>query len=170
MPYRNQSGFTLIELVISIGLAGIVLLVLISSLLLMISFRVKNQSIAEVEQQGAFVMELVSRTLRNAEAITSPTAGNTASSLTVDVVDVASDPTVFDLSSSRVRMTEGVGSPIFLTSSLLNASSITFRNLTRTNTPGALRIELTLSRVNTSGWFPFSFSKTFYGTAALRPQ
>ena len=56
-------------------------------------------------------MELITQTLRNAQAITSPAVGASASSLTVDVVDATEDPTVFDLSSNQIRITRGVGSP-----------------------------------------------------------
>ncbi|MEK7620707.1 MAG: prepilin-type N-terminal cleavage/methylation domain-containing protein [Patescibacteria group bacterium] len=153
-------GFTLVELLVSLGLASILLLVILSIFLSSIRSQTTQRSVAEVEQQGAMVMELITQTLRNAQAITSPAVGASASSLTVDVVDATEDPTVFDLSSNQIRITRGVGSPITLTSTLLTASAITFTNVSTTDSSGAVKIEFTLSHGD--------YDETFYGTASLR--
>ena len=47
----------------------------------------KNQVIAEVEQQGEQIMSLMTQTLRNADAVNSPTKGNNASTISIDVFD-----------------------------------------------------------------------------------
>jgi len=166
---KNKKGFTLIELLVYIGIASIVLFAIIGQYLALLQMRAKHQTIAEVEQQGEFVMHLITQTVRNAEAINSPSIGTSASILSVDVIEAADDPTLFDIFGGRIRVTEGAGSAANLTSILLNTSSLLFENVSGTGTPGAVRIQFTLSRVNTAGIIPYAYEKTFYGTASLRP-
>lgn len=168
MLFKNNKGFTLVELLLYISIVGAMILSVSAFLPLFMESRVKNQTISEVEQQGTQVLQLITQTIRNAETVTSPSQGVSASSLTLDVVDVAKDPTIFDLSGSTIRIKEGVGSPISLTSSRVTGSSITFHNLSRTSTPGTIRIQFTISHVNPEGRNEYDFSKTFYGTATLR--
>jgi len=165
---NNQKGFTLIELLLYVSIVGAVILSISVFLSLLMQSRVKNQTIAEVEQQGIQVMQIITQTGRNAEAITSPAIGSSSVSLTLDVVTVAKDPTVFDLSGNAIRIKEGTGSAIALTNSRVTASNLTFKNLSRTGTPGTVRIQFTLTHINPSGRNEYDFSKTFYETATLR--
>src|SRR3989338_405637 len=107
MKLQTHSGFTLVELLLYVSITAIILLATSGFLFMLLEARIKNQTIAEVEQQGLQVMQLITQTARNAEAVTSPAVGTSASSLTLDVVTVVSDPTVFDLASGVIRITEG---------------------------------------------------------------
>lgn len=163
-----QKGFTLTELLLYISIVGAVILSISGFLFLLMQSRVKNQTISEVEQQGIQVMQLVTQTGRNAEAITSPAVGTGSASLTLDVITAVSDPTIFDLSGNAIRIKEGTGSAIPLTNSTVTASGLTFQNLSRAGTPGTIRIQFTLTHINPSGRNEYDFSKTFYGSATLR--
>ncbi len=167
IPYSNQ-GFTLIETLLYVALTSILLLALSAFLFILLESRIKNQTIAEVEQQGLQVMQLITQTVRNAEAITSPSIGTSASTVTLDVVTAANDPTVFDLSGGVLRITEGAGSPISLSNTHVTVSSLTVQNLSRASTPGTIRIFFTLTHVNPDGRNEYNFSKTFYASASLR--
>ncbi|OGD62601.1 hypothetical protein A2160_06250 [Candidatus Beckwithbacteria bacterium RBG_13_42_9] len=157
---HSHAGFTLVELLLYASIVGAVVLSMAGFLSLLMQSRVKNQTISEVEQQGVQVMQIITQTSRNAASLNSPTQGQTASSLSLDA-------TVFDLSSGTIRITEG-GSPISLTNSRVTASALTFKNLSRTDTPGTIRIQFTLTHVNPQGRNEYNFSKTFYGSASLR--
>ena len=165
---KNKSGFTLIELLLYVSISAMMLLVISVFLSSLLQSRIKNQTIAEVEQQGFQVMQMITQTARNAEAITSPAQGASASSLTLDVIAAANDPTIFDAASGVIRITEGVGSAISLTNSRVTTSVLTFQNLSRASTPGTIRIQFTLTHVNPEGRNEYSFSKTFIGSATLR--
>lgn len=165
---KNTAGFTLIELLLYVAISSVMLLAISFFLQTLLESRIKNQTIAEVEQQGLHVMQIITQTARNAEVITSPTVGTSASSLTLDVITGASDPTVIDLSSGAIRIAEGVGSPVALTNSRVTASALTVQNLSRTSTPGTIRIQFTLTHVNPEGRNEYSFTKTFIGSATLR--
>jgi prepilin-type N-terminal cleavage/methylation domain-containing protein len=165
---KRNAGFTLIELLLYISIASVILLATSVFLSLLLQARIKNQTVAEVEQQGLQVMQLVTQTARNAEAITAPVPSVSASALTLNVITVASDPTVFDLSGGAVRVTEGVGSAVALTNPRVIASGLSFTNLSRAGTPGTVRVQFTLTHANPEGKNEYAFSKTFIGSATLR--
>lgn len=161
-------GFTLIELLLYVGIAGVVILSVSVLLSLVLSTRVKSQAIAEVEQQGTQVLQIFGQTARNASSVTSPTIGTSASSLTIVVPTSSLSPTVFDLSTGAIRIKEGATSDIVLTNTRVTASNLTFSNLSRSGTPGTVRIQFTLTHINPENRQEYNFSKTFYGSATLR--
>lgn len=165
---HSQTGFTLIELLLYVAISSVMLLAISFFLQTLLESRIKNQTIAEVEQQGLQAMQIITQTARNAEAITFPITSTSASSLTLDVLSITNDPTVFDLSNNKIRITEGVSSPVELTNSRVTVSGLTFQNLSRAVTPGTIRIQFTITHVNPAGRNEYSFTKTFTGSATLR--
>lgn len=161
-------GFTLIELLLYVSIASIMLLVTSLFLSTLLQSRIKNQTIAEVEQQGLQVMQIVTQAVRNTDTINSPAQGASAASLSLNTYTVGNNPTVFDLSSGTIRIKEGAAAVIPLFNSRLTASALTFQNLSRTSTPGTVRIQFTLTHVNPEGRNEYSFTKTFIGSATLR--
>jgi len=156
-----QKGFTLIELLLYIAIASIIVFTTASMLRFTLELRTKNQTIAEVEQEGAQVMQLITQTVRNATAISSPTIGASGASLSVDT-------TVFDLSGGSIRIKEGAGAAVNLTSSKITVSSLNFQNLSRVSTPNIVRVSFTVTYTNSSGRNEYDFTKSFYGSAGLR--
>lgn len=150
----------MVELVIYIALLTILLLSVTLFITSFLKSKAQNQSMAEVEQQGTQVAQIISQSIRNAENITLPITGGTAASLTLDVVTVANDPTMFSLSSGVIKMQEGAASAVDLTNSKATASGLSFYNVSRTSTPGAIKFQFTLTYNN--------YSKTFYGSSSLR--
>jgi len=165
---QTHKGFTLIELLLYVALSAILLLSISIFLSTLLESRIKNQVIAEVEQQGMQVMQIVVQTVRNADTINSPATGVSAASLSINTIVSGNNPTVFDLSGGAIRITEGAGSAIVLTNSRLTASGLTFSNLSRASTPGIVRIQFTLTAVNSTERNEYNYAKTFYGSASLR--
>jgi len=165
---QTNRGFTLVELLLYLAIASIMLFTTTLFLQTLLESRVKNQTITEVQAQGLQVMQIMTQTIRNAEAITSPVAGASALSLTLDVVQAGDDPTVFDLSSGTVQIKEGAAAVVPLTNSRVTVSDLNFQNLSRSGTPGTIRISFTLTHINPSGRNEYNFSKTFYASASLR--
>lgn len=165
---KTQKGFTLVELLLYIAIVSIIVFSSASLLQFTLESRVKNQTIAEVEQEGVQVMQLITQTIRNGTAINLPTIGNSSALLSINVVTGANSPTIFDLSSGRVRIKEGSGVATNLTSSKVTVTNLNFQNLSRTSTPNTIRISFTISYVNTSGRSEYTYSKTFYGSTNLR--
>ncbi|HTE58610.1 MAG TPA: prepilin-type N-terminal cleavage/methylation domain-containing protein [Verrucomicrobiae bacterium] len=165
---RNTAGYTLIELLLYISIAGILLLAVTSFFQLTLDARAKSQTIMEVDEQGTALMEYITQTVRNADSITTPVAGATGSSLTIAVPTAGLSPTIFDLTGTTAQVKEGVATAVALTNNKVQISSLTFKNLTRGGTFGAVQVSFTVTRVNTSGLNAYDYSKTFTTTVALR--
>lgn len=165
---KAQRGFTLLEILLYVSLISIMLLVFSLFLSLLFESRIKNQAIFEVESQGTQVVSQISQIIRSADGINSPAIGTTASSASIDVYAAASDPTLLDLSSGKIRIKEGAGSYIDLNNSKVTASALTFKNLSRSGTPGIMTFQFTLTFVNSSGRNEYDYAKTYYGSASLR--
>ena len=164
----KQKGFTLIELLLYVGISSVMLLAISVFLSTLLQSRIKNQTIAEVGQQGLQVMQLITQTVRNADVLNSPLQGASASSLSLNTYTAGNNPTVFDLSGGAIRITEGATAAVILSNTRVTASALTFQNLSRANTPGTIRIQFTITHVNTEGRNEYQYTKTFVGSATLR--
>ena len=167
---KSPAGFTLLELILYISLLAAMLMVFSIFLGVLFRGRIKNQTITEVHQQAMQVMQLMTQTIRNAEGINFPPLGTEAQSLSLNVLDAAKDPTIFDVSGDIIHVTEGVGSAIPLTSSRVIASDFSFKNLSRNDISGIIQIQFTLTHVNPGGRNEYDYTKVFYGSESLRPQ
>jgi len=165
---KRKRGFTLIELLLYVSISSIILLVTSTFLFSLLQSRIKNQTIAEVEQQGLQVMQVITQAVRNADSINTPLQGASSASLSLNTVVALNNPTIFDLASGVIRIKEGTGEAISLINSRITASSLNFQNFSRTNTPGTVRIQFTLTHTNTEGRNEYSFTKNFIGSSTLR--
>lgn len=168
--YKNnsQKGFTLVELLLYVSVLVIMLLVISLFLSTLLQSRVKNQTIAEVEQQGLQTMQMITQTVRNASTINTPAVGGGAAALSVGTYISGNNPTLFDMGSGAIRMKEGAAGIVSLTNDRVTVSALNFQNLSHISTPGTIRISFVLTHINPSGRNEYSFSKTFYADASLR--
>jgi GxxExxY protein len=164
----NPKGFTLLEILLSIAIASILFAVVGSLFVSVLQNRVKMQSIAEIEETGMQIVQLLTQSIRNAEGINSPAAAATGTSLSLDVVTAGDDPTVFDLNSGAIRIKEGAAAAINLSSSKMTASALSFQNVSGTNAPGSVTYTFTLTLVNPEGRNEYTYAKTFTGATSLR--
>lgn len=164
----HQKGFTLVELMLYVAISASLLLAISLYVTFVLQSRIKNQTVAEVEQQGIHVMDMMTQAVRNGESITAPAQGNSGGSLVMDVISSSNDPTVFDVSSGVLQIKEGISSTIPLTNSRVSVSGLSVYNISHPSTPGAVRIQFTVSHINPSGRPEYDYAKTFYATAALR--
>ena len=161
-------GFTLIEVLLYVSIAGILLTGITTFFLITVQARTKYQTISEVENQGSQVVNLIAQTIRNGTALTTPPANSSAASISITTAVASTTPTIFDLSGGTVRITEGANTAAPITSSRVIVSNLVFYNLTRTNAPSSIRFQFTLSSVNPANKNEYEFSQTFYGAASLR--
>ncbi len=168
MKYTYQRGYTLIDLLMYIAIVGSLLIAVTMFAALSTESRVKNQSVSEVNSQGSAAMDYMTQAVRNADTISAPVAGATASSLTVTVPTSSLSPTIFDLSGGALRVKEGTAAAIALTNSKVQISALNFKNLTRPSTPGIVQISFVVSRTNPNGKNEYDYQKTFTSSIALR--
>ncbi|MFA6520907.1 MAG: hypothetical protein WCT53_00780 [Candidatus Gracilibacteria bacterium] len=167
---KHTQAFTLVELLLSIGLLATILMVVSVFLFNTLQIRTKSQVVSEVEQQGAAVIQIMTQVGRNALLINSPAAGNSANSVSFSTLNLSKNPTIFDLSAGAIRIKEGAGAAVVLTATNVVASGLTFQNLSRPGTKGTVKIQFTLAYNSASGRNEFIYSKTFYASASLRQQ
>lgn len=165
---QHNRGFTLIELLLYISLTGIVLLGVTFFLLSMLELRERNQTIAEVEQQGAFLLHVMTQAIRNAEDVTTPSESENDSTLSLSMSDSALDPTVFSFSGGVVYLEEGGGQAIPLTNNRVIVSDLLFQNRSRSGTGGLINISFEMEHVNSSNQRVFEYEKIFYGSGGIR--
>ncbi len=166
--HLTRAGFTLLELILYVGISSIILIITSLFLSTIIQSRVKNQTIAEVEQQGLQVMQIITQATRNADNINSPATSTSAAIFSMNTIISLNNPTVFGLATGTIRIKEGSATAVNITNSRVIASGLTFQNLSRPSTPGTIRIQFTLTHANPEGRNEYSFSKTFIGSATLR--
>ncbi|MFA6524370.1 MAG: hypothetical protein WC264_02190 [Candidatus Paceibacterota bacterium] len=167
--FKNNNGYTLIELMLYISLAVGMLLVISIALSTFFDSRIKNQTILEVDQEGMQVMQIITQTIRNANSVNFPIFGTNDTSLSLSVINPALDPTVFALLGNEINIAEGLNPAVSLTNNLrVIASGLLFENLSRNLTPNTIGISFTLSHINPSGRNEYNYSRTFYGSASLR--
>lgn len=167
MSETQKKGFTLIELLLYISLTAVLLITLSIFLSTMISNRTKHQVISEVESSGAQIVSQISTSIRNAAAINNPLQFTNSSSLSLDMITVANNPTIFSAAGGVLTKQEGNAGAINLHSTRISTTNLSFTNMSRDNTPGNIKFTITLEYIG-SGMTDVSYAKTFYGSASLR--
>ncbi len=162
-------GFTLVEMILYVSICSILLVSISTFLSFLLEARIRSQAITEVNQQGFQVLHVMTQTVRNGRSIQTPTIGNTSSSLSITTGNTLLNPTVFDSSSTTLRITEGSNIPFPLINSRVKISALTFQNVSSTSSiEKIIRISFTLEYYNKGGRGEYSYSKSFNGSATLR--
>lgn len=165
---KNQSGVTLVEMIVYIAIASIVLGAIGTVYTTIVALRVKNQAVLEVEQQGQHMMQAITLAVRNAASISAPAAGASAASASLSTYAAGTTPTVFSITNGVLNIREGSTTAIPLSTSDVSVSDLNFQNITRTGTDGMLRITFTVTYVNPTGRTNQSVTRTFTNSAAVR--
>ena len=166
--FRNPLGFTLIELLLYISIAGATLLAVVLFSTELLNARVKNQAMAEIDQQGIQIIEIITQAIRNAENINSPALGQGADALSLGQTDINKNPSIFYINNNQLYITEGANLPVVLTNSKIKIFNLSFFNASRSNAPGVVKVEFVLKYNNLENRQEFEYEKTFKASASLR--
>lgn len=160
-------GFTLIELIIYIGIVVVFLLGAINFGLEIIYGNIKAGAIREVQQNARFAMEKMARIIEEAKAINSPEPGNSANSFSLEMTNPSLNPTIFDVSNNKLRLTQGMKGSYELTSDRVIVSGLQFTNLSYVETPGTVLIEMKIDHINPGNQREYAVSFEIKSTASL---
>ena len=69
MKRNRKTGFTLIELIVMIGILGVIVIAGSGLFLTLLRSSVKTRALVEVKQSGSYAMEVMSRMIRNAQTL-----------------------------------------------------------------------------------------------------
>lgn len=167
--FPKNKGFSLVETLLYVTIVSMVLFSIVFLLSFLTSTRVKNATIYDVNSQGAYVMQLMVNTVRNADSIDFPLASATSSTLSLTVSDGMLSPTVFDVASGTLRIKEGASNPIPLTNSHVTVSSLTFQTIApASSVDKTVKVSFTISYNNPNNRGEMEFIQTFSGSATLR--
>lgn len=116
MRNKKEKGFSLIELLIYIGIFVASSVFLVSILIIFTRIHLQQTSINTVNQQISFVNNTVQRLVRQSSLIDIP-AGVSTSSLTLRMASSSKDKTSIYLDSDEnvIYMTQGTSTPVALT-------------------------------------------------------
>lgn len=165
---KNKNGFSLIETIIYVAIFSVFIIALVSFGSSMTASRLHNQTVLEINDQGAKIMKTITQVLRNANNVNSPSISNTASSLSVATGVPATNPTIFSENGGILYVAEGAGGQIALTNNKVIVSNLLFSNFSRPGTPNIIKISFTLTSVASSSSPGGSYSFVFNGSAGLR--
>jgi type II secretory pathway pseudopilin PulG len=167
--FSSQRGFTLVEMLLYVSISSVILLSLSLFMSFLLGSRIKNDSIADVNQQGLQVMQLMAQTVRTSKSVDFPNVGASSTSLSLTMPDPLLSPTVFDVVNGVIRIKEGSNAVVPLTNSHVTVSSFLLQNISATSTTDRIvRMSYTIDHNNPSNRNESSFTKTFSGSATLR--
>ncbi len=164
---KNNKGFTLIELIIYSAILIVVLSVFLNFIWEIVYGNVKTQAIREVQQNGRFAMEKIMRTIQESTLINIPVSGESADSLSLEIENKKLNPVIFDVVDKILRITQEKEDLYSLTNNRVRVDSLQFTNLSYAQTPGTIRIEMTISHQNEGNRREYDVSQDFVSTISL---
>lgn len=172
---RAQSGFTLIEMLLYVGVSGIVLTSLVAFGWNMIGIGAKNGTHNDVVSNARLASEKLSFFIREATDIDTVNsnfgvnlANVSGSKLTLRGV-APNDPIVIDVSGGTLRVALGASSPVALTSTNIAVSSLIFANASSADGKSKnVGFEIMLGTVSTGNRFEYASSTAIRSSAELR--
>ncbi len=145
---RNTSqGFTLIEMMITIGLLSIFLVVLATLFTASIDVQTRSRTYSAVSNDGRFLLAQLDYDITRASAVTTPAAlGASASSL---VLTISGNTYTYAISSGRLQLTDNTGAD-YLTSSDDIISGLSFTKIGNSGGLETVRYTFTLAGPSTT--------------------
>lgn len=133
MKKIKTNGFTLLELILYMGIVTIILSAIIPFAWNVIESGAKSGVQEEVYDQGRFISEKIEQEIRNAQDISLSTsnfdlnlAANPGKKLSI--IEFGGTTTIFDVQNGKVRITQGANPPVNLNSNDTNVTDLTFTN------------------------------------------
>ena len=150
---EKKCGFSLIELLVVVGLIGVIMVFTVGLLFSILQASRKSEALTTVRQKGSHVLELISTMIRNATEITA------CSSTSLTITNYDGGSTTFNCSDSSISS----NSAVLLSSGV---SSCNFScSFGERGIPDSATIELTLF---SEGDLGDQVSLTFTTSASLR--
>lgn len=149
----KKTGFTLLEIMLYIGITAIMAMVCFSFFFRIIKDKTKQERIAEVEETGQFVLRKMTYYTRRANTVGATTVYNVSPG-TLVLTYVANPQVTFDtyqkqitlagspIMITKLRIKVGAGAAVDITSDKLNVTNFLLKNLSNA---GATTVEINLA-------------------------
>lgn len=163
----KKKAVSLVELILYIGLVTTILGVVVTYFYVLNINKIRNQTVSVINEQGQYIMSLVTQYIRNASSITLPVLNTSGSSLSLVM---SSSPTsiIFNLNGDSIQIKEDAASPIRISNSKIILSGLIFINASQNTAKGNIRVQFTLSYINPENRKELDYSQTFISSATLK--
>ena len=166
----NEKGFTLMEILVYIGIFTIVMTYIIGFSLEIVRNRIKNEAMQAVEENARFALGRMVQELKEASSVNTGASvfGVHPGVLTLVMPQAWKNPTVYDVVGGKLRLTYGTNDPVFVTSENLNVKKLKFYNYSVPGYPQNIKIDLTLEYINPEHSAEYSAETSMTTTVTLR--
>jgi Tfp pilus assembly protein PilW len=168
MKNLHHSGFTVIEVMIYIALTAMLMVALSAFLNMTLDSQVKVDTMNNVENGGWRVVSYLDQTIRNADAVTAPTSGQSANTLTLAMADASKNPTIFSITDGRLYIKEGTGQNIDLLPQSVAVNNFTFTNAAVSGVPAIIRYQFDMYNNNANTRQQYQYTKNFSSSTGIR--
>ncbi|MBP9773896.1 MAG: hypothetical protein KBD00_04685 [Candidatus Peribacteraceae bacterium] len=103
---RTRSGFSLLEMMLFLGIVSMMSFTLVSVFISTQDSRIRQQGIAALEQRGGQILQTLTRRIRRAETILTPRSPGTGGILTLQMAQNTENPTIFFNSGANLYIVE----------------------------------------------------------------
>ncbi len=167
---KTKIGFSILEIIIYIALVGTILAATTSIAFEIYHGHTKNVSYQSLQNNARFVLSKIVTEIENAQSINTETSifNSNTGMLSLQTGNSGTNPTLFQIESQRVSIKQGTSASVQLTSADTNATVLRFENLTAPQTPGTVKITLTLTYKDTGNRTELNSSVTLTTTANIR--
>jgi prepilin-type N-terminal cleavage/methylation domain-containing protein len=163
-----QRGFTMLELLIYIGIVSLVVAALSQVGFNVLYGEAKLNSLFETNYNLRFVQGKITKIIREAQTIDTPGgSGETTSKLEV----TASDSTTIEVSldAGRIFIERGTDERQALTSESIKVTNLEFTNTARDESlPAMIRIKIEAKTRNQEGLSFYDYDQTIFASAGVR--
>lgn len=161
---NSKKGFTLVEILLYIAILSTMILLILGFLTMAMNLKVKNETITEVDYQGAYIMSLILNRVKNAENISFPEKGSSSDEL---IFNSGESEIIINAIGGVVYIKEGENDMININNNYVSISNLSFNNLGSEETSDSIQIIFEIERVNETGRMEYHFQRSFRGAASL---
>ncbi len=161
----RRSGSTLLELVLFLGLVGIMSGTVIAVFMATQDARVRQQGIAALEQRGGQVLQTMTRRIRRGERILYPAVNTSAPILVVQMTQNSEFPTIFAQSQDNNIVFVEKNAQSSILSDRLTISNLSFRNIDNMSIIFSFDLSIILQLPS-----KITYSRHFESAVTLFPQ
>lgn len=167
-------GFTLLEVMIAIGVMAIISVTIAQVFIATTKSNTKTELMKDIKQNGDYALGFITRDLQNAISVSSvctaypaPTSSSTMNALSYVTADGVNAILSCDIGSGQLYRITSTSEPL-TTSNLTIDATCGFRCVTYADDPTKVTIQFTLKQRNTSSDVRDAAQASFTSTVSLR--
>ncbi len=145
---KHQLGFSLVELIIYMGLVVVLFVVLTSVFLTTLDVQLTSQTSSSVQQEGRYLLARLSFDIRRANSITTP-AGIGILSPTLSLV-IAGVPYTYSVNNGQLQLTINGTTTSVLNEFDTGVTAFSVQEIGNAGGKPTVQLELTISSTNSS--------------------